>query len=144
MLENYVEQDWGRPRTISLHAEYLEGNGCSLFKGTASTTIRWFAEIQRKNCPIVRSSDWNSIQKCCFWAKTIRRFSLKDKMNYWSSLLWSKQKYGNDNMATETYQIDQTKGRPFMSPARTWRLTANSILINSAEKADMSIFRLFK
>jgi hypothetical protein len=30
-----------------------------------------------------------------------------------------------------------------MSPARTWRLTANSILINSAEKADMSIFRCY-
>jgi hypothetical protein len=30
-----------------------------------------------------------------------------------------------------------------MSPARTWRLNANSILINSAEKADMSIFRCY-
>lgn len=46
-------------------------------------------------------------------------------------------------MATKSYQIIQTKCRPFMKPPRTWRLTVYSNLINTAEKADMSIFRCY-
>jgi hypothetical protein len=46
-------------------------------------------------------------------------------------------------MVTKSYQLIQMKCRPFMKPPCTWRLTVYRNLINSAEKADMSIFRCY-